>query len=1075
MPDVSVSLPFLDLAQKRTQHKVKKSDLVQLMSQLPCLDQNLIQCLAAEAETLSQNQPRLAWELCFVTYKTTLLQKSDLLMRSMAALSMARAAATWEKPQKLAAAIKIARKGFSRLQQSGWLAACDWVAATLPLAQNDYAAEEIKLQNALSQLQQADMQKESFLCRLDLARQQNILGKQSESENNLHECETYFAQHSLPLLQARCWGVQSRIFIKTGRFEEAAQLIAKARSACQNLGSRVGLAYLAHDEGILYLYSTTDYDKTSTTLETAASLFKLCELDLSMGEVLTYLASLNLQVGQLPRAKKFITRAKQIFSHYHVMQPYTDCLTLQGLVFQEQGELDNAIENFQQAYSNHQGSHNEWICSNDLFNLGNTYAKAGRYQLALQSLESALEMGKKVSPSRQLGLIELYLARVWLQLKNHPLAIEHVDRAEVLLNQTKQADSQVTVARLRAKIYFDQGDLNKASSFLTHALNIASQNNIPAQTALTHRLLGDVFLNQQDVPQAEISFQRSFETFKKLNMQLEQANCLLALGRASLVKQNLPQVRKFCRQALELSRGDYSEIEWRARALLAETELLLDHRQNALALFSEAVQYLSRIQRQFWQPAVAGTYAQEPAQMFENAIVLATSLDQPDKALQFMEANKANTLVNQLGVSVKKRAGKSEQELDQLRTDINWIQNQMQVNLSGANMQALLQMRTLRKDLQIKSRRYEALISQLDRKTNDQIQPGYERHFSLSTFREHANALLGNNWLALDYHVVEDALLITAVSTDSLTVHKCHLSQRFFQALAACQQGAQQISQSDLEVLGEALLPASILEELTSEPVLLIAPHKGLHLIPWAAIGKEPLFKRAVPCIVPSLHTFSLLYERKTHQPYRASSTAKNGLLLGFSHFNGRHPELPYVKEELAALIPMLGPEGVCLQDETASQKILTRIDASAPKIRPDLQHFSWLHVASHFFSDPASGYLSGVALTDQPLWLDQIRTLAPLPELVSFSGCSSIYSRLYDGDEAIGLPSTCLLNGSQSVIGSIWPVQDESSAHLMTRFYKHILAGIPPAHALVYAQREHYQKGDEPSAWAGYLCLGLP
>jgi CHAT domain-containing protein len=133
------------------------------------------------------------------------------------------------------------------------------------------------------------------------------------------------------------------------------------------------------------------------------------------------------------------------------------------------------------------------------------------------------------------------------------------------------------------------------------------------------------------------------------------------------------------------------------------------------------------------------------------------------------------------------------------------------------------------------------------------------------------------------------------------------------------------------------------------------------------------------------------------------------------------------------------------------------------------------MHVASHFFSDPASGYLSGVALTDQPLWLDQIRSLAPLPGLVSFSGCSSIFNRVYDGDEMIGLPSTCLLSGAHTVIGSIWPVLDESSARLMSRFYRHVLAGSTPACALAYAQRECAQNGDEPSAWAGTLCLGLP
>ncbi len=1075
MPDVSLPLPFRELAQKRFHHEVKESDLAGQLSLLPAINTAIVQSLGAEAETLGQDQPRLAWELCRLVYKTARLQKGDPFICSMAALNMAKAAATWEQPQKLSSAIQLARKGFSRLNQPGWLAACDWVAASLPLAQNNLAAGEEALKQALNRLLEAGMENESFLCRFDLAWQQNILGKFAEAEKNLEQCEIYFSAQDQPLPLARCWRVRVRILTRSGQFEEAARQISKTRSAYEALNSTVGLAYLTRDEGNLLLYSTTDYERTSSALHLAASLFKKCDLNLSLGDVLTYLASLDLQVGLLDQAEKSISQAKRIFSKFHTIQPYSDCLTLQGLVYQEQGELEKAIENFQQAYANHQQNQYELTLSNDLFNLGNAHAKSGHYQLALQSLEVALELGKKATTASRSGLIELYLARVWLQLKNHTFALEHVDRAEELLSQTKQADSQVNIARLRARIYYELGDQDKALSCLNHALDVAGHNNIPTQTALTHRLLGEVFLSQQELAQAQDNFIRSLETFRQLAMQLEQANCLLSLARAAWLGQNLPQARDYCQQALDLSRGDYLEIEWRARAQLAELELQSGQDQHALALITEAAQYLSRIQRQFWQPAVAGTYAQEPAQMFASALTLATRLDQPEAALQFMEANKATTLVNQLGSSSNHSAGKTEKELSQLRSEINWMQNQMQVNLSGANMQTLLQMRSLRKELQVKSRRYEALISQLDRKTNAHSQPGHEQQFSLTAFREQANAQLGGNWLALDYHLVGDGLILTAVSADSITLYRRELSQRFNQALSACHQGAQQVTAADLEVLGSTLLPTPVLDSLTPETVLLISAHKGLHQIPWAAIGKDPLCQLAIPCLLPSLHAFSLLSARSTQRQSSRTSADPNGLLLGFSHFNGRHPDLPFVKEELAALTSLLGPEGVCYQDEAASQEILARIDPTAPKRGPELQHYAWMHVASHFFSDPASGYLSGVALTDQPLWLDQIRSLAPLPGLVSFSGCSSIFSRVYDGDEMIGLPSTCLLSGANTVIGSIWPVLDESSARLMSRFYRHVLAGSTPACALAYAQRECAQNGDEPSAWAGTLCLGLP
>ncbi|MEA5079647.1 MAG: CHAT domain-containing protein [Anaerolineaceae bacterium] len=1075
MPEITSTLPFQSLAKKHFLREINDHDLALVIPTLPVLDRSMLENLATEAETIAHSQPRLAWELCHLVYKASVFQKCGEFTRSLAAFYMARAASAWEQPGKLSSSIQIARRGFSHLNEPGWLAACEWLQSTIPLAHTHFLKEEEVLKLALIRLHQAGMEDQYYYCMLDLAWEQNLLGKYTEAEHNLNICEDFFSSRQDELALARCWRVRARIFTKSGRFEEAAQLIQNSRAIYTKFDARLDLAHLARDEGMLLLFSTTDYERTAAAFHQAISLFGECEVALSLGDAFTSLATLDLQVGNLRQAGENSDKAKKIFSRYAAYQPYADCLTVQGLVYLEEGEIDQAINNFQQVYKLHEGNRRELILSNDLFNLGNAYVKAGRYQLALQALESASEVSQKIDHPSRTGLTELYLARVWLQLKNYANAIEHITQAEGFLNLTNQADSQVAIARLRAKIFFDLGDHEKTLMYLTQALQIASKNNVPAQTALTHRLLGEVFLSKLDLAEANKNFQQAYETFKQLNMQVEQANCLLSLSRAAMTARDLPLARDYCRQALDLSHGDYTEIEWRTRTQLAEIELLESQPQKALQLFINAADMFAEIQGQFWQPTVSATYAYESDQLFENALVLAASLDRPEEALKFIEFNKANTLVNQLRLTHKKIANKSEQAIIQLRKEINWIQKQMQVNLSGNNIQTLLQMRSLRKDLQNKSHRYETLVTRLERKESDRDPIGHPQSFSLGEFRHNANLHLGKKWLALDYHQVDDAIIIAAISADSLTLHKTVVNPRFLQALNVCSQGAGEVAPSDLEALGEVLLPASIAEALTPETLLLISPHKILHRLPWAAIGKEPLVNRCIPCLVPSLHVFHLLCERIGSRQNTFAHQTANGLLLGISQFNGHHPDLPFVKQELAALQPLIGPAGKCYQDEDASQQILNRIDSTSPQSVPESDRFAWLHVASHFFSDPASGYLSGLALTDQPLWLDQIRNLAPLPALVSFSGCSSIYTRLFEGDEAIGLPSTCLLSGAQTVIGSIWPVLDESSARLMVRFYQHFLSGKTPAESLAYAQRELRQLGDEPSAWAGYICLGLP
>jgi CHAT domain-containing protein len=320
-------------------------------------------------------------------------------------------------------------------------------------------------------------------------------------------------------------------------------------------------------------------------------------------------------------------------------------------------------------------------------------------------------------------------------------------------------------------------------------------------------------------------------------------------------------------------------------------------------------------------------------------------------------------------------------------------------------------------------------------------------------------------------------VFLLVLTAETLNSFEIPLTSRLRQAIEACQQGPLNPSESDLAILGESLIPAEVLAQMSPEDYLLIAPHRDLHGLPWSSLGKNPLVERCIPCLVPSLHALSLLCEKAGREEKNEIAEEKNGLLIGISEFHGSHPDLPYVKQEMEVLKPRVGNSGRVLVEEDASFAILAQLGQVEGTVGIDrgLKHYDWMHMASHFFSDPASGYLSGVALSEGSIWLDQIHDLAPLPDLVTFSGCSAIFSRVYDGDEHIGLPSTCLISGSQTIVGSIWPVADESSAQMMTKFYDHYLQGNRPAVALALAQREIHQANSGLPAWAGFSCVGLP
>ena len=80
--------------------------------------------------------------------------------------------------------------------------------------------------------------------------------------------------------------------------------------------------------------------------------------------------------------------------------------------------------------------------------------------------------------------------------------------------------------------------------------------------------------------------------------------------------------------------------------------------------------------------------------------------------------------------------------------------------------------------------------------------------------------------------------------------------------------------------------------------------------------------------------------------------------------------------------------------------------------------------------------------------------------DLVVLSACETGQGEALTGEGTVGLPAAFLAAGARSVIGSLWPVPDESTAALMVRFYTHYRAGDPKDVCLQRAMREAESSG---------------
>jgi CHAT domain-containing protein len=93
--------------------------------------------------------------------------------------------------------------------------------------------------------------------------------------------------------------------------------------------------------------------------------------------------------------------------------------------------------------------------------------------------------------------------------------------------------------------------------------------------------------------------------------------------------------------------------------------------------------------------------------------------------------------------------------------------------------------------------------------------------------------------------------------------------------------------------------------------------------------------------------------------------------------------------------------------------------------------------------------------------------------ELVTLSACETGVSKVYPGEEGVGLARGFLGGGASNVMLSLWAVNDSAAAELMVEFYNELQRGLSPAASLRKAQQSFIDRGDHPYLWAPFVLIG--
>ena len=242
---------------------------------------------------------------------------------------------------------------------------------------------------------------------------------------------------------------------------------------------------------------------------------------------------------------------------------------------------------------------------------------------------------------------------------------------------------------------------------------------------------------------------------------------------------------------------------------------------------------------------------------------------------------------------------------------------------------------------------------------------------------------------------------------------------------------------------------------------LVFVPDGALRTIPLAALhdGTGFLIQKFAVALTPGLNLTD---------PHPINRETVRFLSTGLTHAVQGFPALPYVAEEMGAI-----------RDLYRGDQLLNS-EFQATSLERELRdgQFGVLHIATHgkFSTDANESFL----LTfDGKLTVNQLDRLVGLYrfrqeplELLTLSACQT---GVGDDHAALGLAGIAIKAGARSAIATLWFINDEASAALITEFYRQLRnPSMSKAVALQQAQTKLLADRvyEHPAYWSPFLLL---
>jgi len=197
------------------------------------------------------------------------------------------------------------------------------------------------------------------------------------------------------------------------------------------------------------------------------------------------------------------------------------------------------------------------------------------------------------------------------------------------------------------------------------------------------------------------------------------------------------------------------------------------------------------------------------------------------------------------------------------------------------------------------------------------------------------------------------------------------------------------------------------------------------------------------------------------------------------------HLRLPHIFNLRTLMKPLpSAQEEVSIISQTFKGVFLQGLASNERYFKENANEFGIIHLAMHGLLHRNVPMFSSLAfsedrdtLEDNFLQAYEISRLKLNADLVVLSACETGYGKFEQGEGIISLARSFMYAGIPSLVVSLWPVSDKSTAVIMKCFYQNLVEGLPKDEGLRRAKLHYIEEANNfdahPAFWSPFIQLG--